>query len=191
MACTALVGTDISSTCLEQLQAAARLEGIAPERLHLFPADATDPSLAPAFAPIAADALLIMFTLSAVVPEQQLVMLAHAYGSLRPGGQLLIRDHGLYDMVQLRIPAEQWVEPNTYKRGDKTIAHFFSTEALAERARAVGFEVQECKYVTGGQGIPEGCGSCKCHRFALCREVATRQGVFGDAASEGLPGRGK
>lgn len=88
-----------------------------------------------------------MFTLSAVPPDLQMHMLRNAHASLRPGGTLLIRDHGLYDMVQLRIPASQWVGPNMYKRGDGTLAYFFSVEDLAAKAEAAGFVVRECKYV--------------------------------------------
>ncbi|GLC53060.1 hypothetical protein PLESTB_000703600 [Pleodorina starrii] len=140
--------TDISTTCLAQLRDAAATEGIALSRLSVFPADATDAAAAPAFDGIDADALLIMFTLSAVTPERQAVMLSHAWRALAPGGRLLLRDHGLYDMVQLRIPADQWVGPNLYKRGDGTMAYFFSTEELISRARGAGFETVECKYVT-------------------------------------------
>ncbi|EFJ46815.1 hypothetical protein VOLCADRAFT_105335 [Volvox carteri f. nagariensis] len=112
------------SSPLLVLRDAAAAEGIAPSRICVFPADATDPGAAPAFEGIDADALLIMFTLSAVTPEQQHVMLTHAWRALRPGGRLLIRDHGLYDMVQLRIPAEQWVGPNLYKRGDGSVPKY-------------------------------------------------------------------
>ncbi|KXZ54894.1 hypothetical protein GPECTOR_4g966 [Gonium pectorale] len=140
--------TDISTTCLDQLLAAAAAEGVPRERVAVFPADATDPAAAPAFVGHGADCLLIMFTLSAVPPEQQAVMLRHAWAALAPGGRLMIRDHGLYDMVQLRIPADQWVAPSLYKRGDGTMAYFFSTEELDHRAACAGFRTAECKYVT-------------------------------------------
>ncbi len=92
--------TDISATCLLQLAAAAQREGIdVAARVRAFVADSTDPRVNAAFEGVGADALLIIFTLSAVAPEQQAIMLAQAYSALRPGGQLLIRDHGLYDMV--------------------------------------------------------------------------------------------
>ena len=51
-----------------------------------------------------ADCLLIMFTLSAVEPEKaQHEMLSNAFRALRPGGRLMLRDHGLYDMVQVGL----------------------------------------------------------------------------------------
>lgn len=56
--------------------------------------------------------------------------------------------HAYRHAEQLRIPPEQWLAPNMYKRGDGTLAYFFSTEALAERACAAGFEVDECRYIT-------------------------------------------
>lgn len=121
LACLSVIhcrSADISTTCLQQLRDAAAAEGIAQSRIAVFPADATDPAATPLFDGIEADALLIMFTLSAVMPPQQQVMLSHAWRALRPGGRLYIRDHGLYDMVQLRIPPEQWIGPNLYKRGD-------------------------------------------------------------------------
>ena len=74
-------------------------------------------------------------------------MLSAAHASLRPGGLLLLRDHGLYDMVQLRCPPEYYVSPNLYRRGDGTLAYFFSCEDVAGKARAAGFRIRECKYV--------------------------------------------
>jgi SAM-dependent methyltransferase len=98
---------DVSATCLEQLQGAMQLLGLEPQRCRSFVADGTDPGLAQQLACCSADVALIMFTLSAVEPAGMLVMMQNAAASLRPGGLLCIRDHALYDMVQLRIPPEQ------------------------------------------------------------------------------------
>lgn len=95
---------DVSGTCIEQLHVAAASMGIPEEQraaVHSFVCDSSDPKEAERFKGLNADALLIMFTLSAVTPAQQHEMLRNALRALRPGGLLLLRDHGLYDMVQV------------------------------------------------------------------------------------------
>ncbi|WIA33602.1 hypothetical protein OEZ86_006726 [Tetradesmus obliquus] len=138
---------DVSATCLEQLQGAMQLLGLAPQRCTSFVADGTDPGLAQQLASCCADVALIMFTLSAVEPAGMMRMMQNAAASLRPGGLLCVRDHALYDMVQLRIPPEQCIGRHIYKRGDGTLAYFYTTEELAGLAAAAGLEVVECEYV--------------------------------------------
>jgi methyltransferase-like protein 6 len=140
---------DVSSTCLQQLQEAAALLGLPASRLQSFVADGCDARLGQKLAAEGcnADVALIMFTLSAVLPATMPQMLRNAWCGLRPGGVLCIRDHGLYDMVQLRIPAEQCIGRNLYRRGDGTLAYFYEPKELAGMAVAAGFEVLECEYV--------------------------------------------
>jgi hypothetical protein len=92
--------SDISSTCLQQLLQACSHLGLDSTRVDAFVADGTSPELGQRLAACAADAVLIMFTLSAVVPEGMLGMMRNAAAALRPGGVLCIRDHALYDMVR-------------------------------------------------------------------------------------------
>lgn len=138
---------DISQTCLDQLNHAVSLLGLNPGRCRTFAADGTDAGLAATLAGCNADAALIMFTLSAVMPEGMLSMMCNAAAALRPGGLLCIRDHALYDMVQLRISAEQCIGRHLYRRGDATLAYFFTVEDLSALAVAAGLEVVECDYV--------------------------------------------
>eukprot|EP00775_Hariotina_reticulata_P006980 gene6980-7194_t len=138
---------DVSPTCLQQLSEALQLLGLGPERCRSFVADGTDPMLGLQLQDCNADVALIMFTLSAVVPEGMLVMMRNAAASLRPGGLLCIRDHALYDMVQLRIPAEQTIGRHLYKRGDGTLAYFYTVQDLSGLAVAAGLDVVECQYV--------------------------------------------
>jgi hypothetical protein len=199
---------DVSATCLQQLRSAAASDGVAPSRVAAFVADATDPSLAARLAADLADVALIMFTLSAVPPtaEGMVAMLRNAAAGLERGGRLCIRDHGLGDMVQLRIPAEQVVfggdgsggcKPPPadeqgasrsrgggggdeqaarspvagggssacgggeapwratlggfgsfwYRRGDGTLAYFYTTEELAAMGAAAGLRVARSEYV--------------------------------------------
>jgi hypothetical protein len=74
--------------------------GLDTSRVEAFTADGTGPELGQRLASCAADAVLIMFTLSAVVPEGMLGMMRNAKAALRAGGVLCIRDHALYDMVR-------------------------------------------------------------------------------------------
>lgn len=141
--------TDVSSTCIQQLRDAAAAMGIdEARRISSFVCDSTDPDEAARFEGVGADLLLIMFTLSAVTIPQQREMLRNAYRALKPGGRVLLRDHGVYDMVQLRIPPEQWMGvPHLYQRDDGTFSYFFSVEELSRRAREAGLEVEETKYI--------------------------------------------
>ena len=61
----------------------------------------------------------------------------------------MIRDHGLYDLVQMRIPPTQFIGPgHTYIRGDRTQAHFFTVEELRSLGESVGFKAEGVRYIT-------------------------------------------
>jgi SAM-dependent methyltransferase len=169
---------DVSATSLHQLRAAAAADGVDQRRISAFVADATAPSLAARLAADPADAALIMFTLSAVPPGEggMLPMLRNNAAALRPGGRLCIRDHGLGDMVQLRIPPHQVVLPDRvdhseaasdhtskvpsdhsdqawwwpddvyYRRGDGTLAYFYTSDGLAALGAAAGLVPVRCGY---------------------------------------------
>ncbi len=55
-------------------------------------------------------------------------LLLHDLKVLKPGGLLLFRDYGLYDMTQLRFISkrDRRVGENYYQRADGTRAFFFS-----------------------------------------------------------------
>lgn len=114
LTCTATV-CDVSPTAIANLQAVLEAEGIDPQRVQASVRDAACKERVPV-CPVPADICLLVFTLSAVPPDQMHVMLERAFESLSPGGCLLIRDYGWLDMVSMRFPAEQRLADRLYYR---------------------------------------------------------------------------
>jgi methyltransferase-like protein 6 len=105
---------DISSTAISSLRAIAKGLQIPDDRLTAFVHNIEQPCTS--IASLQADICLLIFTLSAVHPDNMADVLRVAFSGLRPGGALLFRDYGLYDMPSMRFPPEQLLANNLYFR---------------------------------------------------------------------------
>ena len=140
------VAVDVSPNAVALLRAALEADGaIATHRLRTATVDVRRDALPVSDA--TADFVLCVFTLSAMEPETHARAFAKAYRALRPGGALLFRDFGLYDVKQLKCTRR--LAPQHYLvNGTGVQCHFFSTETVAALASAAGFAIEELEYCT-------------------------------------------
>ncbi|XP_051121691.1 uncharacterized protein LOC127245086 isoform X2 [Andrographis paniculata] len=85
------------------------------------------------------DFVTLIFTLSALPVDRMPTAIAQCFGVLKPGGLLLFRDYGLYDMTMLRFKAEQQVGYREYMRSEETRSYFFCLDTVRNLASAAGF----------------------------------------------------
>lgn len=93
------------------------------------------------------DIATLIFVLSAIHPDKFVATLKNIYKLLKPGGLLLFRDYGLYDMAQLRFKPGHKIDENFYMRQDGTRSYYFSLDYLEKMFKAAGFDIVTSTYV--------------------------------------------
>lgn len=92
------------------------------------------------------DFVTLIFTLSAVPLQIMPTALRECFSVLKPGGMLLFRDYGLYDMTMLRFEPDQRVGFREYMRADGTRSYFFCLDTAKNLFNCAGFIELEIEY---------------------------------------------
>ncbi|NWI20709.1 METL2 protein, partial [Crypturellus soui] len=108
-----------------------------------FVHDVCDDALPYPFPDEMLDVILLVFVLSAIHPDRMQRVVNRLAKLLKPGGMLLFRDYGRYDMSQLRFKKGHCLSENFYVRGDGTRVYFFTKDEVYSMFSLAGLtEVQ-------------------------------------------------
>ncbi|XP_062190386.1 uncharacterized protein LOC133893393 isoform X2 [Phragmites australis] len=92
------------------------------------------------------DFITMIFTLSAIPFDIMPTTIEQCVSVLKPGGLILFRDYGLYDMTMLRFLPHQRVGFREYVRSDGTFSYFFSLDTVRELVHTAGLIELELEY---------------------------------------------
>lgn len=142
------IGFDCSKTAVELFQ---KREDFNKEKCHLFVLDPITEEINSQVPNNSIDVAILIFVLSAIAPKHMDRVLKQIFDSLKPGGILLLRDYGQYDMTQMRFYAKKnpnKMAENYYRREDGTFTYFFEKETTNKLFGSVGFLCEDTKYDT-------------------------------------------
>nr|CAG8571770.1 15961_t:CDS:10 [Entrophospora candida] len=116
---------DFSSTAIEVIKNSTEYNQ---EQSKAFVWDLTNQDIPEYIEPGSLDIVVLIFVMSAIRPQDWSQAVENIYKMLKPGGLVLFRDYGRYDMVQLRFKEGRMISDNFYVRGDGTRAYFFTSD---------------------------------------------------------------
>ncbi|RZC42775.1 Methyltransf 12 domain containing protein [Asbolus verrucosus] len=139
-----IIACDLSSKAIEIVQKSKLYDD---KHMRAFQVDITTEEILSQVEINSVDVATLIFVLSAVHPDKFISTLKTINKLLKPGGIVLFRDYGLYDMAQLRFKAGHKISENFYMRQDGTRSYYFSVEFLSNIFKEAGFEIAENTYI--------------------------------------------
>lgn len=110
------------------------------KRCHAFVCDLSSEEWETPFPKGSLDIIVCIFVLSALHPDKYPQVISKMAEYLRPGGLILYRDYGRYDMAQLRFKKGRCLADNFYMRGDGTRCYFITQDEVRELMTQAGLE---------------------------------------------------
>ncbi|KAK1331251.1 hypothetical protein QTO34_009202 [Cnephaeus nilssonii] len=128
---------DFSSTAIQLVQTNSAYDAA---RCFAFVHDLCDEDKSYPIPGDSLDIIILIFVLSAIVPDKMQKAITRLSRLLKPGGMMLLRDYGRHDMAQLRFKKGQCLSENFYVRGDGTRVYFFTQDELDTLFTTAGLE---------------------------------------------------
>ncbi|KAM5135610.1 tRNA N(3)-cytidine methyltransferase METTL2A isoform 2-T4 [Mantella aurantiaca] len=128
---------DFSSTAVELVKTNPQYD---PLRCFAFVHDLSDEMSCYPIPEESLDVIVLIFVLSAIHPSKMQDAISRLSKLLKPGGCILLRDYGRYDMAQLRFKKGRCLSENFYVRGDGTRVYFFTQDELEDMFAKAGLE---------------------------------------------------
>jgi methyltransferase-like protein 6 len=116
-------------------------------KMKAFTCDITSDTILEEIPSESLDIITMIFVLSAIHPEKFQQVANTLFKLLKPGGVLLFRDYGQYDMAQLRFKPGNKIADNFYVRQDGTRSYFFTLDETKAMFGAAGFEILQNNFI--------------------------------------------